>query len=582
MNYNWFAKHPPGNIVVLPFESQDIRDGFLTERLRRDFYLSLISKNYPTAPLPEVDQQLISLSQQSGKKLTTDEIKRLNSQLGTRLLAVGELSEISRLYLLIYSQVSARGRFWLLDSNTGEKVFYNEVTAINKRFSPATGLLGLGMSGIDTLSHQRGSQVVATVRALGEHAVEPLPDYPLSSNSNERIEKINVNVDSQELKIGDIIEVEAWGPPGRKAWFDIGLAAKFVPLQEQVPGYYRGRHVITRGESVEYGLVRVAMSTADGMETFGAVKFDLPLRIDAEPPPPPLVAEFRTTRNSLILKFSLNPKPADLKEVIIYRAIDSRGTEDNFKLIGKLKEGDIFVDKDITPATTYVYTAVAIDRIGNTSGSGKPLKINLPSKGPTLLRGTYNRPLVLMRYASPFFIDGPIVVENTASVLIEPGVKIYLSPKGGFFLNGGELKAMGTNTEKIYFQPTESQWAGINTTSNRQNYINIVNAEIESAVIGLELNNSNTSLRQVKFKRCATALKLGNSVSCWLYQCEFYKNEVALINTAEKVSLHRCDFIKNDYNIIAPETKQELLPERKIYSFSAFLSGSRLVLTRSP
>ncbi|MCX7767376.1 MAG: hypothetical protein N2246_11790, partial [Candidatus Sumerlaeia bacterium] len=97
---------------------------------------------------------------------------------------------------------------------------------------------------------------------------------------------------------------------------------------------------------------------------------------------------------------------------------------------------------------------------------------------------------------------------------------------------------------------------------------------------GLELNNSNASLRQVKFKRCTTALKLGYSVSCWLYQCEFYKNEVAIINVAEKVSLHRCDFIKNDYNIIAPETKQEMLPEKKLYSFSAFISGSRLLITR--
>lgn len=583
VDYKCFSSNLMQSVAVLPFESSDEENRFLAERLRHYFYLGLVGSNIPTMPLNTIDSKLVLLCRQTNKKPENISPTQLTECLATHLVAQGELTGLSYLYLLFYSHIKASGRFWITDYRTGKRVFYNEVKATNRMITLPTSLPGLATEGISTFAHLRSSKALETIRAVAEHATEPLAKLHLSQQSSGEIKKIKVNVASRKLKIGDVIEVEAWGPPGRSAWFDFGVEGRKVPMEEKSPGYYVGRCVITVGDSVEYGLVRVAMTGADKSQLIGAVNFDTPLSIDADPPPAPVVSEFRTTKKSINLTFSLIPPPRDLEQIVVYRAEEKNGKRGEFEFIGTLTDSNLYVDKKIKPSTTYYYTAIAIDRAGNTSGAGKQFKISLPPRGPILFRGPFRGSLVLMRYASPFFIDTKINIDERSSVTIEPGVEVYFSPGAGFHLTGGTLKASGTEKEKILLYPSDGQWAGISANNSSKNHIYLENVRIYKADNGIAVSGGGVNLSRAELKKCSTALALdGKSVTAWLYQCKFVKNTTAILTDAQRVSFNHCDFIKNKKNIVLKDTLSDLLPERKVYDFSAYLSGTRLFPSRNP
>ncbi|MCD6385449.1 hypothetical protein J7M23_06685 [Candidatus Sumerlaeota bacterium] len=583
VDYKRLSPNPLERVAVLPFDSTEEQNRFLAERLRRYFYLGLVNNNIPTVPLSYVDSKVVYLCRRTNKKPENILPAQLTDCLATHLIAQGELTNFSYLYLLFYSHIKASGKFWITDYRTGNRVFYNEVSATNRKIALPTSLLGLATEGIGTLAYLRSSKVIETIRGLGEYATEPLANLNHPTKSSEQIKKIKVNVASRKLKIGDVIEVEAWGPAGRSAWFDIGAEGRRVPMEEKTPGYYVGRYVISAGDSVEYGLVRVAMTTTDKSQIIGAINFDTPLSIDADPPPPPVVSEFYTTKKSINLTFSLIPRPKDLEQILVYRAVEKNGKRGEFNFIGTLRNSNLYVDKKIKPSTTYYYTAIAIDRAGNTSGAGRQFKIALPPKGPILFRGPFRGSLVLMRYASPFFIDSKINIEEHSSVIIEPGVEIYFSPGGGFQLKGGTLKASGTEKAKILLYPSAKKWAGISANRNPQNRISLENVRIYKADKGIAMSGGTISLSRTELKRCSTALVLsGESINAWLYQCRFVKNTTAILTSAQRVSFNHCDFIKNRKNIVIKETLSELLPEKKVYDFSAYLSKSHLLPSRNP
>jgi len=581
VNYDWLSSHPYQSVALLPFDSRQPDTNQLAESLRREFYLSLVSKNIPTVPLYDVDKKLVSVSLRKGIKPENLSRKELIDIMGTRLIGQGELTSVSRLFLLFYSHIQAKGKFWLRDYETGEQIFYNDVRATNRLISLPASLIGIATEGLNSLAHLRKKQIQSTVIALGERAGKPLPQMKQLQEPSPRIHKINVNVKSRELRIGDVIEVEAWGPAGLTAWFDIGPEAKRIPMEEKSAGYYVGRYVISPGDNVEYGLVRVAMQGRDENDVMGAVNFDTPLTIDAQPPPPPFVAEFHTTSKAVVLNFSLSPKPPDLKDVFIYRAYDINGKPGEFSFIGLPDTNLVFVDKEIEPRTTYYYTAMAVDEFGNSSGTGKQFKINLPDKGPTLLRGKFQGTLVLMRYASPFFIDSVIEVDSRSSLVIEPGVNVYFYKGGGIRVNGGTLKIKGSPEEPVYLGAYEDQWVGIACGNYATNNVSFENVELHDARIGLKLDAGNASLSRVVFKKCVRGLDLNQSVNGWLYYCRFEKNGAALVTSAGKLSLNHCDFVKNDANIASKTKGIDLLPMHKVYDVSAYISGDRLVPSRA-
>jgi hypothetical protein len=91
----------------------------------------------------------------------------------------------------------------------------------------------------------------------------------------------------------------------------------------------------------------------------------------------------------------------------------------------------------------------------------------------------------------------------------------------------------------------------------------------------------NCIVSQTEFKRCRTGLDLAEATRGWLYNCRFVKCGAGLLTSSSKTSINQCDFIKNEFNIAGRDTRKDLMPSRKIYSLSAYLSGSRLVPSKA-
>ncbi len=223
--------------------------------------------------------------------------------------------------------------------------------------------------------------------------------------------------------------------------------------------------------------------------------------------------------------------------------------------------------------------ALGIDAFNNSSGSGKPFIIKLPDKGPTRLQGTASADIVLMRYASPFFIDSTITVPRGHSLTIEPGVEVYFADGAGVVCDGGIIKVPGTEKNPVSLFPWNSRWKGIAATADTDTVISIKHAIIKGADTAVASKGGGVSLSGVNCARCSTALVLKNT-SAWLYDCVFRKNDVALRANDSTISINHAAFLKNEKNIVAGDLKKELLPEKKMRDFSAYLSGQRLMPAR--
>jgi hypothetical protein len=109
------------------------------------------------------------------------------------------------------------------------------------------------------------------------------------------------------------------------------------------------------------------------------------------------------------------------------------------------------------------------------------------------------------------FLTGSVAVEEGASLIIEPGTKIFVKSdrdyksfkKGGIFVNGGTIKAIGTPDQMIWFTsdhpvPINGDWGGIeisNSTNSEFKYCIIEYAELGIAQYFSQVNISHSIVR---------------------------------------------------------------------------------------
>jgi hypothetical protein len=97
------------------------------------------------------------------------------------------------------------------------------------------------------------------------------------------------------------------------------------------------------------------------------------------------------------------------------------------------------VEKDVTkslPIEIFEITGSFINNAGNSSGS--------------VINGNITVNTTWKKSQSPILLNGTVTVQNGATVTIEPGVEVKILGNYQLIING-ELIAIGTDTEKIYF-----------------------------------------------------------------------------------------------------------------------------------
>ena len=170
----WSKVGPPKKrMCVLPFANQT-EQAELAERVRRRFAGHLSVKRFSDSELYEIDATLARLGR-GWQNLAPQE---LGKALGCDALAYGAVTDSSRLYLLIYSQLSVAGEIRIIDVTSGQTLVDDaHVSTLHLGGSPLSPLAIL-YSAISSLQNFGGAQLAKAVDDLGLQLAEKVPDLP--------------------------------------------------------------------------------------------------------------------------------------------------------------------------------------------------------------------------------------------------------------------------------------------------------------------------------------------------------------------------------------------------------------------
>lgn len=162
-------------LCVLPFESQSRIQG-LAERVRQAVAGRLSIKRFADTELHEIDAHLADL--RDWRKFSPQAVGR---RLKCDALVYGRVSELDRVYLLVYSQLALEGTLQVVDSATGRTLVHEMYTT---RFHDAGLPLSpftLATIAVQNLWTYSGVQLSRAIDDLSRNLAAKVPDLPDSA-----------------------------------------------------------------------------------------------------------------------------------------------------------------------------------------------------------------------------------------------------------------------------------------------------------------------------------------------------------------------------------------------------------------
>jgi len=163
----------PKRVCVLPFADKITVPG-LANQVRQSFAGHLSIKHFADAELHDIDSRLEIL----GSKWQASSAQDLGRTLGCNALVYGEVTQASRLYLALYSQLTLEGSILLVDTETGQ-------TLVKETYATKFRSAGLPLSplsiipdAIKNLNNLSDVQMVRAVDDLGRNLADKVPDLP--------------------------------------------------------------------------------------------------------------------------------------------------------------------------------------------------------------------------------------------------------------------------------------------------------------------------------------------------------------------------------------------------------------------
>lgn len=176
----------------------------------------------------------------------------------------------------------------------------------------------------------------------------------------------------------------------------------------------------------------------------------------------------------------------------------------------------------LSPGTTYHYQVESTDAAGNALLSNDGTFTT--SLSETLVGGVIVTDVTWTKADSPYITPG-VVVEEGASLTIEPGVEIRFNRRGRLYVGqtayevgaphpGGELHAVGSKGDEIKFtsDQTKGSWYGV---WFNQGSGTIAHCVFEGARDAIKLEETSLTIRDSRFENNATAIWVKNELS-WL------------------------------------------------------------------
>ena len=522
----YMKENIPKSVAVLPFVDLS-KSKEAIDIVRRGFYNHFSSLPFKDMELYKVNSLLAKAGLTDAEVISKTSPQELGRILGVDAVVFGEISNFDKLFLVLYSQVSVGAEIKMYDAKTGNFLWSGKHTVRKHEGGISTNPIGLIAVVISTALNMRDIQLLRANDDLFRDMVKTIP-VPSIAEALRPPSITLLTQDSKGLpkKAGDEIKVVIQGTPKMHAHFDIGVYKKSIEMREVEPGGYYGVYKVLPGDNVDKAII-TGYLTDDSGNTGQWVDAVGSVTLDTTPPDKPKNV-IAVGRNKLVLLGWEKPIAADLAGYKIYR---SNTPLSGYMEIGKTELNE-YRDAEVTLVNSqkYYYRISAYDFAGNESGltqvTGMPI-----APGPTPVSGAIEANTIWYSGASPYILEGDVVVKDKALLTIEPGTEI--KSKGGALIIEGRINAQGDDERIINFDTAQEGklWAGVTFVGvkDKENLIKFI--RIKNAKTAITCQSSSPKIEMSEFTQNSDVLKIAGAFSKpLLTKNSIYKNSgVALM-----------------------------------------------------
>jgi hypothetical protein len=525
----YMQDHIPKSVAVLPFVDLS-KSKEAIDIVRRGFYNHFSSLPYTDMELYKIDSLLSKAGLTDAEVISKTTPQELGRILGVDAVVFGEISNFDKLFLVMYSQVSVGAEIKMYDAKTGNILWSGKHTVRKHEGGISTNPIGIIAVVITTALNVRDIQLLRANDDLFRDMVKTIP-VPSIAEALRPPSITLLTQDSKGLpkKAGDEIKVVIQGTPKMLAWFDIGGYKKHIEMKEVEPGGYYGVYKVLPGDNIDKAIITGyltddAGNTGQWVDAVGYVTLDT----TAPDKPKNLTG---IGRNKLVLLNWEKPQASDLAGYKIYR---SSTPLSGYVVIGKTELNEYRdAESTLVNSQKYYYRIAAFDFAGNdseiTQATGMPI-----APGPTPVAGVIETNTIWYSGASPYIMEGDVIVKDKTILTIEPGTEI--KSRGGALIIEGRINAQGDDEHIINLDTAQEgkPWAGITfvNVKDKENLVKFV--RIKNAKTAITCQSSSPRIEISEFTQNNDVLKISGAFSKPLIaKNSIYKNKGVAVQVSE-------------------------------------------------
>jgi len=508
----FMAEHMPKTVAVLPFVNEaESQKG--SEEVRRGFYNHFSSLPFADMQLQRVDSLLRKADLMGDpKEVAKKTPQELGKILGVDAVVYGTVSNFDKLFLALYSQVSVGADVKMYDTKTGHFLWSGKHTARIHEGGISTTPVGIVAVVIATSLNMRDIQLLRACDDLFRDMVKTIPTPSLA----EALRPPSITLLAQDTKnlpkkAGDEIKVVLQGTPKMLASFSIGDYRKHIDMQETEPGWYLGTYRVIPGDNVRQAIITGRLALANDPGNFSEW-VDAVGTVTLKTTPPDAPGNVATVgRNRVVqLHWSKSSDP-DLAGYRVYRSTTPLS---GFAEIAKTEFTEV-TDKDpsLKNGTAYYYQVTAFDLAGNESARGGAVAGMPVAPGPTPVSGIIEADTTWHAGASPYILEGPVVVRDQAVLTIQAGTEIR--SQDAPLTVEGRLLARGDAERIIVFDSAGAgkTWPGIRFRNVKDKENALAYVRIRNARVAVDCEASSPVVESAELTENETALRASGAFS---------------------------------------------------------------------
>jgi parallel beta-helix repeat protein len=463
--------HPPQTVAVLPFLNKtEKKEAF--DIVRQAFHGHFSKLNYTAVPLFKVDHALRQAGLDTPAKVVEAPPQKLREILQVDAVIRGQVTHYDRIYAAVYSQVAVGAEVQMIEAKTGKELWWCKDVSRKHGGGLPTTPVGFILTAVTTALNMREIELLRSSDDLFRDMIKTIPQPTLA----QALRPPNITIlvhdgmrrtDRYALRVGDILKVAMEGDPGKKALFRIGDLRKNIPLREEDPGSYTGSYKVLPGDFVTEALITGTLKDDQGTGTEWVDALG-PVTIDTIPPQVP--GSLKVTGRDRAAELSW-AEGSD-KDIAKYKIYRSSTPLTGYHEVGST-ELTAFQDRDLINGTGYYYRISAVDLAGNESGLSQLTRATPVTPGPTVVKGVITGETTWFAGASPYLIEGEVVVDTRGTLTIEP--TSVIQSRGEGIAISGKLIARGDERSMITFEAAspEKIWRGLvfNGTKNEESAV---------------------------------------------------------------------------------------------------------------